>query len=109
MDDGVDDEEPSSSARRHSGYKLEWLQSISLEGLQCLAKIHDLDPSADVPELIEGLPRDDDYEERATRRKTREQLIFRGRDRRDRRHSRVGGHDKQHDRIGGRAKRCTGG
>ena len=51
----TDDEEPSSSARRHSGYKLEWLQSISLEGLQCLAKIHDLDPSADVPELIEGL------------------------------------------------------
>lgn len=59
----TDDEEPSSSARRHSGYKLEWLQSISLEGLQCLAKIHDLDPSADVPELIEGLRRDDDDEE----------------------------------------------
>ena len=50
-------------SRRLSGYDLEWLQTISLSGLQALAKAHGLEDEAEtVPELIELLAREDDNE-----------------------------------------------
>ena len=48
-------------SRRLSGYKLEYLQSISLAGLQTLARTHGLEDEAEtVPEMIELLARDEE-------------------------------------------------
>lgn len=47
-----------------SGYQLAWLQSLSLEGLKVLARVHNLDAEEplDVPDLIEQLRADEDAE-----------------------------------------------
>ena len=50
-------------ARRPStGYALEWLQDISLAGLQKLARVHGLDADASVEEIIEDLRATSDEE-----------------------------------------------
>jgi hypothetical protein len=51
-------------SRRLSGYDLEWLQTISLAGLQTLARAHGVEDEAEsVPELIELLARDEAEDE----------------------------------------------
>ena len=49
-------------ARRCSGYDGEWLRTISLTGLQKLAKLHEIDADLnDVPEMIEALTAEEEF------------------------------------------------
>lgn len=51
-------------SRRLSGYDLDWLQTISLAGLQALARSHGVEDEAEtVPELIELLAREEEDED----------------------------------------------